>query len=152
MIETLKIGALEVVVTVALAVLSLASAYAVTWIRAQKAALQARTDAEILDRTIARAAALAESTVLALESTIAKQLREAVKAGLADRQELVMIGHRAVQDVLDHLGDEGRKILDEALGDAQDFVKDLVEAQVERLKQLPFGSSSAGSGVSTPAS
>jgi len=147
------IGAMqEVLVTVLLGLLSLASLYAVSWIRRQKAALEARIQSEIVDRMIARAAALAESTVLAMESTVAKRLREAVKAGLADRRELEALGRQAVDDVLEHLGAEGRRILEESIGDVRDFVRDLVEAQVERLKQLPFASSSAASGASTQAS
>src|SRR5690606_2167881 len=147
------IGAMqEVLVTVLLGLLSLASLYAVSWIRRQKAALEARIQSEIVDRMIARAAALAESTVLAMESTVAKRLREAVKAGLADRRELEALGRQAVDDVLEHLGAEGRRILEESIGDVRDFVRDLVEAQVERLKQVPFASSSAASGASIQAS
>lgn len=130
------IGAVqEVLVTVLLGLLSLASLYAVSWIRRQQAALEARTQAELADRAIARAAALAESTVLAFESTIAKELRKAVEAGNASRAELVAIGERAVEDVLKHLGKEGQQVLAATVGDVRDYVKDLVEAQVERLKQ-----------------
>lgn len=147
------IGAVqEVLVTVLLGLLSLASLYAVSWIRRQQAALEARTQAEIVDRIISRAGALAESTVLALESTVAKQLREAVKAGRADRDQLAALGRQAVEDVLTHLGAEGQKVLEEAVGDVRDFVTDLVEAQVERLKQLPFASSPSASGASIQAS
>lgn len=129
-------GALqEVLLTVLLAVLSLGSLYALYYINKAKTSLQARTDAALLDATIARAAALAESTVLALEGTTAKRLREAVKNGRADKSELLALGHQAVQDVLRHLGAEGEKLLQESVGDVQDFVRDLVEAQVERLKQ-----------------
>jgi len=135
MMDMLTGAVQEVLVTVLLAALSLASVYAVSWIRRQQAALQARTDAELGDRMIARAAALAESTVLALESTVAKKVREAVKDGRADRSELLALGSQAVDDVLRHLGEEGRRLLEEQVGDVRDFVRDLVEAQVERLKQ-----------------
>ena len=133
--NTLRSGLTEILAAIVLAVLSLAAAYAVAYIRRAQSALEARTQAEIVDRTIARAAALAESTVLALESTVAKQLREAVKDGRADRAELMALGSRAVEDVLRHLGAEGRQLLEESVGDVRDFVRDLVEAQVERLKQ-----------------
>lgn len=130
------IGAVqEVLVTVLLGLLSLASLYAVSWIRRQQAALEARTQAELADRAIARAAALAESTVLALESTVAKELRKAVQEGRASRSELLAIGERAVEDVLRHLGTEGQAVLEATVGDVKDYVRDLVEAQVERLKQ-----------------
>lgn len=152
MIEMLKGAALEIISTVVLAALSLLAAYAIAYIRRAQAALEARIRTEIADRMIARAAALAESTVLGLESTVAKRLREAVKAGRADRDQLAALGRQAVEDVLTHLGAEGQKVLEEAVGDVRDFVTDLVEAQVERLKQLPFGSSPSASGASTQAS
>lgn len=135
MMDLLTGAVKEVLVTVFLGLLSLASLYVVSWIRRAQAALEARTQAEILDRAIARAAALAESTVLAFESTIAKELRKAVEAGNASRAELVAIGERAVEDVLKHLGKEGQQVLAATVGDVRDYVKDLVEAQVERLKQ-----------------
>lgn len=135
LVATLRAGVIEIVATIALAVISLAGAYAVAYIRRAQAALEARTEAEILDRTIARAGALAESTVLAFESTVAKELRELVKAGRVSRDELVSIGEQAVEDVLKHLGDEGQAVLEAAIGDVRDYVKDIVEAQVERLKQ-----------------
>lgn len=98
---------------------------------------------------IARAAALAESTVWAFESTIAKELRKAVEAGNASRAELLAIGERAVEDVLKHLGKNGQQVLADTVGDVRDYVKDLVEAQVERLKQqviqIPFDSQLLGS-------
>lgn len=145
----LRAGVIEIVATIALAVISLAGAYALAYIRRAQAALEARTEAEILDRTIARAAALAESTVLAFESTIAKELRKAVEAGNASRAELLAIGERAVEDVLKHLGKNGQQVLADTVGDVRDYVKDLVEAQVERLKQqviqIPFDSQLLGS-------
>jgi len=149
MMDLLTGAVKEVLVTVFLGLLSLASLYVVSWIRRQQAALEARARAEIVDRTIARAAALAESTVLAFESTIAKELRKAVEAGNASRAELLAIGERAVEDVLKHLGKNGQQVLADTVGDVRDYVKDLVEAQVERLKQqviqIPFDSQLLGS-------
>lgn len=149
MMDLLTGAVKEVLVTVFLGLLSLASLYVVSWIRRQQAALEARAQAEIVDRTIARAAALAESTVLAFESTIAKELRKAVEAGNASRAELLAIGERAVEDVLKHLGKNGQQVLADTVGDVRDYVKDLVEAQVERLKQqviqIPFDSQLLGS-------
>lgn len=143
MMDLLTGAVKEVLVTVFLGLLSLASLYVVSWIRRQQAVLEERAQAEIVDRTIARAAALAESTVLALESTVAKELRKAVQDGRASRSELMAIGERAVEDVLRHLGTEGQVVLEATVGDVKDYVRDLVEAQVERLKQqvveIPLG-------------
>ncbi|PZM88634.1 MAG: hypothetical protein DIU79_16560 [Actinobacteria bacterium] len=149
MMDLLTGAVKEVLVTVFLGLLSLASLYVVSWIRRQQAVLEARAQAEIVDRMIARAAALAESTVWALESTVAKEVRRAVQEGKTSREELLAIGQRAVEDVLKHLGAEGQQVLEAAIGDVKDFVRDLVEAQVERLKaqaiDVPFASSPANS-------
>lgn len=151
LINTIRTGLIEIAATITLALLSLAAAYAVSYIRRAQAALEARTQAEIVDRMIARAAALAESTVWALESTVAKEVRRAVQEGVKSREELMAIGQRAVDDVLKHLETEGQKVLEAAVGDVRDFVRDLVEAHVERLKgrtlDVPFASSPANSDV-----
>lgn len=133
--ETLTSAVLEVLAAVLLAALSLASAYAITYIKRAQARLEEQTRSDVLDRTIARAAALAESTVLSFESRFAKAIRAAIADGTATREELVALGEQAVKDVLAHLGTEGEKVLQEAVGDARDFVRDLVEAEVERLKR-----------------
>src|SRR5690606_21448757 len=109
LINTIRTGLIEIAATITLALPSLAAAYAVSYIRRAQAALEARTQAEIVDRMIARAAALAESTVWALESTVAKEVRRAVQEGVKSREELMAIGQRAVDDVLKHLGTEGQK-------------------------------------------
>ncbi len=76
--ETLTSAVLEVLAAVLLAALSLASAYAITYIKRAQARLEEQTRSDVLDRTIARAAALAESTVLSFESRFAKAIRAAI--------------------------------------------------------------------------
>lgn len=140
--QEILIGAVQdILVTIVLAVLSLGGAYALYYIDVARRNLQARTQLEIVNNMIARAAALAESVVMSLESTVAKDLRELVKSGQASRDELVAIGDRAVQTVLERLGVEGRAALEETVGDVEAFVRDLVEAKVEELKRgiVPAG-------------
>jgi len=144
--------ALELFMMVTMAALSLAAAYAVFYIRKAKETLETQTDSQLLRDVLSRAAAIAETVVWSLESTVAKELRKAVKEGRARPEELLAIGERAVRDVLAHLGDEGQKLLADAIGNVEDYVRDLVEAQLEKLKQYPFGSSLSGSGASTQAS
>lgn len=134
MIDILTGAAQEVLLSVALTLLSLGSAYAIHYVNKAKKNLQERTDAELVDRSIARAATFAESTVLAIEGRTAKALRQAVKGGTRSRRELLALGNDAVEDILKHMGDEGKKSLELSVGDASEFVRDLVDAEVERLK------------------
>lgn len=144
LIDLLQSGVQEILATVLLAALSLASAYAVAWIRMQEKRLNSQLGFEVRQQAISRAADLAANTVLALNGE-ARKLKEAKQPG-----QLKELGLKAVNDVLRHLGDEGRKALEATVGDARDFVEDLVEAQVENLKTgLGKGASSnppAGTG------
>lgn len=129
-------GALyEALVTILLAGLSLATAYGVAALRAGARAVQARTKWEIGERAIARTVDLVASTVASLEQTVARDLRSAVKDGKAGREELLTIGNRAVEDVLEHLGSEGRNALEATVDYGVGFVRDLIEAQVLQMKK-----------------
>lgn len=146
-IDSITGTALELFMTVTMAALSLAAAYAVFYIRKAKETIEAQTDSQLLRDVLSRAAAIAETVVWSLESTVAKELRKAVKEGRARPEELLAIGEQAVRDVLAHLGDEGQKLLADAVGDVEDYVRDLIEAQLEKLKQYPLGSSLNASGA-----
>src|SRR5690606_20761905 len=114
-----------------LAILSLGGAYALYYINLGRQRLQERAQLDLVDRMIHRAATLAETLVMSLEGTVAKELREMVKDGKVSRAELQAVGDAAVKIVLDRLGEDGRTVLEESLGDVRAFVKDLVEAKVE---------------------
>lgn len=146
-IDSITGTALELFMMVTMAALSLAAAYAVFYIRKAKETLEAQTDSQLLRDVLSRAAAIAETVVWSLESTVAKELRKAVKEGRARPEELLAIGEQAVRDVLAHLGDEGQKLLADAVGNVEDYVRDLIEAQLEKLKQYPLGSSLNTSGA-----
>lgn len=124
----------ELVVTVLVALLSLGAAYALSYIRRAREALDKRIDHELADRALARVAYLAEVAVLAAESTTAAALRQAVAEGKASRDELVALGRQVVEQVLTQLDDEVRKALTETVGDVRRYVEELIEATLERYK------------------
>ena len=124
----------ELVVTVLVALLSLGAAYALSYIRRAREALDKRIDHELADRALARAAYLAEVAVLAAESSTAAALRQAVAEGKASRDELVALGQQVVEQVLAQLDDESRKALTETVGDVRRYVEQLIEAALERYK------------------
>lgn len=125
----------EVLLTLVLAVLSLGAAYAIYYIDVARRNLQGKTNSEIVKNTIDRAATLAGVVVASLEGTVAKDLREAVKAGNASWEELRAVGDRAVEQIQTLLGDEGVSLLGETVGDVNSFIRDLVEAELEKLKK-----------------
>lgn len=131
----------DILLTVVLAVLSLGGAYALYYINLGRQRLQELSRLEVVDAMIARASTLAETVVMSLEGTVARELREMVKNGTVSREELVAIGDQAVQTVLERLGEDGRAALEESLGDVRAFVRDLVEAKVEEIKRglVPAG-------------
>ena len=95
--EIIQSAATELLVNVALAVLALAGAYAVYYIRlgtsklkAQTAQIEDASTRKVLDDALEDVANLATLSVGAMEQTTAKALREAVKGGKASREELVL--------------------------------------------------------------
>lgn len=124
----------DVLGTVLLALLSLGTAYALSYIAQARDSLQQRTKSQLVDQAIARAAYLAEVAVLAAEGAAAAGIREAVAQGRASRDDLIAIGRRVADEVLERLGQEGRQVLEEAVGDVRRFVEDLIEAKLEELK------------------
>src|SRR5690606_13022876 len=124
----------ELAITVLVALLSLGAAYALSYIRRAKEALDQRIDHELADRALERVAYLAEVAVLAAESQVAAALRQAVAEGRASRDELVALGREVVDQVLAQLDAEARKALAETVGDVRRYVEQLIEATLERLK------------------
>src|SRR5690554_5229415 len=124
----------ELAITVLVALLSLGAAYALTYIRRAKEALDQRIGHELAEKALARVAYLAEVAVLAAESTTAAALRQAVAEGKASREQLVALGSEVVEQVLAQLDAEARLALAETVGDIRRYVEDIVEATLERLK------------------
>lgn len=129
-IETLK----EVLLVVALGVLSVGALYATQWIQSTRRSLEVRAENELIRAIIERTERLALATVEATEATVAKMLRQAVKEGKEDREELLALGRQAVHEVMESIGQEAREVLDEVFGDAKRYIEKLVELYVERLK------------------
>ena len=85
-------AATEVLVNLSLAVISLAGAYAVYYIRlgasklkAQTAQIEDESARKVLDNALADVENIATKSVGAMEQTTAKALRDAVKSGAANR-------------------------------------------------------------------
>ena len=112
--DIIQSAAFEMLLNVALAVLALAGAYAVYYIRLGASKLKAQT---------------------ALEQTTAKALREAVKGGKASREELVALGKQVFDEVKASIAPEAQRVITKNLGSFDEYLTKYIEATVLEIKQ-----------------
>ncbi|MDK2902463.1 MAG: hypothetical protein PWQ93_382 [Clostridiales bacterium] len=129
-------------VDVLTALLALATSYASYYIYKLSARLKADTQKikdeqqlALADTAIDRINDLALKTVERFEQTIAGELRQAVKDGKADRNELLAIGRKAYQEVWDQLSDDMKAAASAEISDVKKYIEDTVEAMVRRIKE-----------------
>lgn len=139
-------AATEVLVNLALAVISLAGAYAVYYIRlgasklkAQTAQIEDESARKVLDNALADVENLATKSVGAMEQTTAKALRDAVKSGAANREDLLALGKQVFNEVKAAIAPEAQKVITENLGSFDDYLTKCIEDAVLKVKQSdPF--------------
>ncbi len=139
-------AATEVLVNLALAVISLAGAYAVYYIRlgasklkAQTAQIEDESARKVLDNALADVENLATKSVGAMEQTTAKALRDAVKSGAANREDLLALGKQVFNEVKAAIAPEDQKVITDNLGSFDDYLTKCIEDAVLKVKQSdPF--------------
>lgn len=144
--EIIQSAVTEVLVNIALAVITLAGSYAVYYIRLGASKLKAQTAQitdesarKVLDNAMADVVTLATLSVNAMEQTTAKSLREAVKSGTATREELVALGKQVFTDVKNAIALQAQKAITENLGSFDDYLTKCIEDAVLKVKQSdPF--------------
>lgn len=87
------------------------------------------------DMVIAVIDDITKGVVYKLEQTTAKDLREKVKAGLEDREKLLAIADEAYKEVLKIASKSVLKALAAFVGDAESYIRNLVEKNVLELKE-----------------
>lgn len=104
--ELIQSAASDALVNVVLAVIALAGAYAVYYIRLGAAKLKDQTaqikdeaGRKVLEDALDDVVNLATVSVGAMEQTTAKALRDAVKSGKASREELLALGKQVFDEV-----------------------------------------------------
>lgn len=132
----------EALVNVAASLVALGAAAATYYLKKGADKLKAETkkiedqaQAQLMWHAIDRLEDTAEKAVTKTEQTVAEQLRQAVKDGKTDRSELIALGRKACQEVLQMLEPEVVDVLSRNLGDLQAYVESTVETQVNRLKE-----------------
>ena len=140
--ETIQAMASEVLVNVALGVIALLGAYAMYYIRigvniAKAKTTQLEDDAarKLLDNALEDVEILAEKSVGAMEQTTAKALRDAVKLGSGDREELLALGKQVFDEVKVAITPEAQAIITKNLGSFDAYLTKCIEDAVRRVKQ-----------------
>ncbi len=127
---------------VTLALLSLAAAYAVYYIRVAAAQAKKRTGQiedeagrKVLEDALDDVERLAELAVSYMEQTAAKELREAVKTGAASREKLLALGREVFREVKSEIAPEAQRVITDNLGSFDHYLKQCIEAAVLKVKQ-----------------
>lgn len=136
-------GALtETLVTVILALITLAATYATFYIKkaTEKLKIETRNIEDerqkvTLAMALDRMEIVASKTVNKIEQVAAKKIRKAVADGKADRKELEALAHEAYREILDTLEPDYTKIIQDSLGDARTYVMNTIEEKVSSLKE-----------------
>lgn len=134
-------AATEVLVNLSLAVISLAGAYAVYYIRlgasklkAQTAQIEDESARKVLDNALADVENLATKSVGAMEQTTAKALRDAVKSGAANREDLLALGKQVFNEVKAAIAPEAQKVITDNLGSFDKYLTAVIEDAVLNIK------------------
>jgi ABC-type phosphonate transport system ATPase subunit len=140
--ETIQTVATDVLTNVALGVIALLSAYAMSFVKTAIAKAKTQT-AQIKDEearklftnALENVNELVGVTVGAIEQTTASTLRIAVKAGTSDRTELVNLGKQAFNEVKAAITPEAQRIITDNLGNFDLYLEKLIENAVRKVKQ-----------------
>lgn len=140
--DTIQTVATDVLTNLALAVITLLGAYGVYFIQKAAAKVQTQTtqikdesSRKLLTDALADVENLAIVTVGAIEQTTASTLRLAIKAGTADRDELLSLGKQAFEEVKAAIGPEAQQVIRNNLGSFDDYLSKCIENAVRRVKQ-----------------
>ena len=125
-----------------LAVVSLAGAYGIYFIRlcatkvkSQTAQLRNERTRWALDTALDDVRQLAELSVGAMEQTTAKKLRENVKNGTADREALLALSKTVFNEVKSAITPEAQAVITRTLGSFNDYLTKCIEDAVLKVKQ-----------------
>lgn len=140
--ESIQTMASELLVNLALGVLTLLGAYAMYYIRigvdmakTKTATIKDEASRKLLNDALDDVESLATVSVSAMEQTTAKALRDAVKSGKADREELLKLGKEVFEDVKTAIAPEAQRVITENLGSFDDYLVKCIEDAVRKVKQ-----------------
>lgn len=140
--EIITSAASTTLVNIVLAVIGLAGAYAVYYIRLAAAKAKAQTKRiedtaarELLENALDDVVNLATVSVNAMEQTTAQAVRDKVKEGKIDREELLELGHSVFQEVKDAIAPEAQRVITQNLGSFDAYLTKCIEDAVLKVKR-----------------
>lgn len=140
--ETIQAMASEVLINVTLGVIALLGAYAMYYIRVgigmakvKTAQLEDAASRKLLENALDDVENLAEKSVGAMEQTTAKALRDAVKLGTGNREELLALGKQVFDEVKAAIAPETQAVITRNLGSFDAYLVKCIEDAVRRVKQ-----------------
>ncbi len=140
--EIITSAASTALANIVLAVIALVGAYLVYYIRlagtrvkAQMRQIEDETARDLLENALDDVERLATKAVGYTEQTVAKALREAVKAGTGDREKLLALGRDAFNEVKREIGPETQEIIVKHLGSFDHYLEQCIENAVLKIKQ-----------------
>jgi hypothetical protein len=141
--EAIQSMANQSLVNLFVALLGLLAAYATYGIskittKAKAQTQQIKDDAQrkLLDDAIDDVEELTTKTVGAIEQTTAKELREAVKAGSAKKEDLIALSKKAAEEIAEQIKPEAQQLIEENFGSFEDYLMKCIENKVLFLKSV----------------
>lgn len=96
--------------------------------------IKSKSTNEIVNSTLDRLHNSVNVAVEAMEITVAKDLREAVKDGKIDRNELLQLSGVVKEEVLKGLSDDVLNDIATGVGDVDSYLDQLITVAVEEIK------------------
>ena len=135
-------AASDALLNVVLAVIALAGAYGVYFIRLGSARLKEQTaqikdeaGRKVLEDALDDVVNLATVSVGAMEQTTAKALRDAVKSGKAKPEELAALGKQVFDEVKAAISPQAQQVITDNLGSFDKYLTAVIEDAVLKVKQ-----------------
>ena len=140
--EVITSAAGSALANIVLAIIALAGAYAVYYIRLAGAQLRAQTEQikdetarNLLENALDDVANLATVSVNAMEQTMAQAVRDKVKEGTANREELLELGRKVFREVKAAIAPEAQRVITQNLGSFDAYLTKCIEDAVLKVKR-----------------
>ena len=144
--EIIRSAFTELLTSLALSVITLAGSYGIYYIhvgvskvKAQTAQIKDARSRKLFEDAITDVANLAALSVNAMEQTTARALRDAVKTGTKNRNDLLALGRQVFDEVKAAIAPETQRVITANLGSFDAYLTTCIEAAVLKVKQSdPF--------------
>lgn len=140
--EIIRSALIELLTSLALSVITLAGSYGIYYIhvgvskvKAQTAQIKDAGSRKLFEDAIADVASLAALSVNAMEQTTARALRDAVKTGTKNRNDLLALGRQVFDEVKAAIAPETQRVITANLGSFDAYLTKCIEDAVLKVKQ-----------------